>query len=120
MDEHEQFTVERYLDQVKILTALATTLLITPNLFLTLLEKAVIRERIEAAIPYWKNVMLFTNIMFLLSILLTYLIYSSIVGQLIDRKVDLYRPATRVFSILQILFIILGCAGLLVIFNFSL
>ena len=32
--EDKKFAVEKYLDQVKILTALATTLLISPNLFL--------------------------------------------------------------------------------------
>ena len=121
MAKDSNFIVERYLDQVKIITALATTLLITPNLFLTLLEKAEIRARIEIAIPGWKTLLLITNIMFLLSILSTYFIYSSIVGSLIDSEEDvIYRPFTRVVSILQFVFLTAGCIGLLMIFNYSL
>lgn len=115
------FTVERYLDQVKIITALATTLLITPNLFLTILNKPEIMTRLALAIPCWKTILLFTNIFFILSILATYFIYSSIVGSLINRENNLiYRPFTRFNSILQFIFLTLGCVGLLIIFQNSL
>jgi len=115
------FIVERYLDQVKIITALATTLLITPNLFLTILDKPDIITHLNTAIPCWETILLITNILFILSILATYLIYSSIVGSLINKDKDLiYRPFTRIISILQFVFLSCGCIGLLVIFQYSL
>jgi hypothetical protein len=121
MARNNNFIVERYLDQVKVIAALATTLLITPNLFLTLLEKADIRAQIEAAIPAWRLLLLFTDIMFLLSILSTYFIYSSIVGSLLGNETNVIdRPFTRAVSILQFIFLVLGCIGLLFIFNYSL
>jgi len=121
MANNKNFIVEQYLDQVKVITALATTLLITPNLFMTLLEKADVRAQIEATVPAWKTLLLITNIMFLLSILSTYFIYSSIVGSLLNNDTDvIYRTFTRVMSILQFIFLVLGCVGLLFIFNYSL
>jgi hypothetical protein len=121
MTDNKNFIVEQYLDQVKVITALATTLLITPNLFMTLLEKGDIRAQIDASIPAWKTLLLITNLMFLLSILSTYFIYSSIVGSLLNNDTDvIYRTFTRVMSILQFIFLVLGCFGLLFIFNYSL
>jgi len=121
MENNDKFIVERYLDQVKILTALATTLLITPNLYLSLLEKSVITNHIAAVFPGWKILLLITNVMFLLAILSTYFIYSSVVGSLAEKAADIiYRPFTRIISILQFVFLTAGCIGLLLIFNYSL
>ncbi len=122
MSDADNSIVEHYLDQVKIITALATTLMITPNVYLTLLEKDQIRTRIEATLPCWRSILLTTNILFLLSIILTYFIYSSIVGSSLTTaaaKDIIYRPFTRFVSITQFVFLVLGCVGLLIIFSTS-
>jgi hypothetical protein len=117
MNDYQKLTIDKYLDQVKVLTALATTLLITPNLLLTVLSDETIRQELEAGLPSWRLVLSLTNIAFLLAILLTYFIYSSIVGLLAVSEADIYRPATRIFSILQFLFLTLGCVGLVVLLS---
>ena len=116
MDEYKKLAVEKYLEQVKILTALATTLLLTPNVLLTLGAEAEIRQTLTSQLPQWKNVLVVTNIAFMLVILATYFIYSSVVGSADDGKLDVYRTATRVFSIAQFILLIIGCTGLLILF----
>lgn len=116
MDEYKKFAVEKYLEQVKILTALATTLLLTPNVLLTLSKEASVREDLADALPRWKEVLVGTNVAFILVILATYFIYSSVVGSADTGELNVYRPATRVLSIAQLVLTIVGCVGLLVLF----
>ena len=106
----EKFVVDRYLDQVKILTALATTLLISPNLILSLHEKS---NNSNDQIMMW---LMSANISFIITILLTYFIYSSIVGNLVKGSYDIYRPATRAFSLAQFFTLIWGSISLLILF----
>ena len=100
--DHKKYAVEKYLEQVKVLTALATTLLLSPNLIVALKKPT---ESGALAIlelkPQLKGVLLTANIAFLVSILLTYLIYSSIVGSAHAGEYNVDRPATRLFSLLQ-------------------
>jgi p-aminobenzoyl-glutamate transporter AbgT len=115
MTDHEKLTIATYLEQVKIVTALATTLLITPTVILTMLTEQSVLDRIQAHLPPWRDLLLATNIAFLLCILCTYFIYSSVVGQTKEGKHDIYRTATRAFSITQFVLLLLGATGLLVV-----
>jgi hypothetical protein len=115
--DYKQLAVEKYLEQVKILTALATTLLLTPNILLTILEKEVVRDRLDLLFQNWRLVLVLTNISFLLVILMTYFIYSSVVGSLYYNSLDIYRKATRVFSLLQFVFMVIGCVGFVIILS---
>lgn len=111
--EDKKFAIEKYLDQVKILTALATALLISPNAFL------IIRKADAEALQVFESAKIFlsvANILFLLSIIMTYFIYSSIVGNVNEGIYDVYRPATRIFSLIQLLGIVVGCVALLIFF----
>jgi len=108
-----KFAVEKYLEQVKILTALATALLISPNVFLLIRQvNSQTAQILENAVKF----LLIANIAFIVSIILTYFIYSSVVGKVNAGIYDVDRPATRVFSLLQLAGIIVGCVSLLIFF----
>lgn len=47
--------VKLYLVQVKVLTALATTLLLAPNVLLSLIENDNAQSRLAVAFPSWKD-----------------------------------------------------------------
>jgi hypothetical protein len=103
---------EKYLDQVRLLTALASALLISPAILLVLL-------RFSAEFPNLVHEMARATAYLLLSsgsfvgvVVANYFIYSSIVGRLLDDQIDIYRPATRFFSIAQILLLVNGCVFL--------
>jgi hypothetical protein len=119
MDDKAKFLVEKYLEQVKVLTALSTTLLLTPNILLNIMEKESIRTRLSASLPDWKVYLVGTNIVLLIAILLTYFIYSSVIGSVNSGSYDIFRPATRAFSITQFICLIFGGAGLLLLFAHS-
>lgn len=114
--EDKKFAVEKYLDQVKILTALATTLLISPNLFLMLREAIAENSQVMGVWKQAKTFLITANISFLVSIIMTYLIYSSVVGSVDEGEYEIYRPLTRIFSLIQFAGIVVGCAALLVFF----
>ncbi len=115
--DSRKFAVEKYLDQVKILTALATTLLLTPNVLLTLAAADDTRRALDSAFPTWRTVLLHTNVSFLVTIGMTYFIYSSIVGRAEKGQFDVNRPLTRIFSLLQFGALCYGCVGLVRLFT---
>lgn len=114
--EDKKLAVEKYLDQVKILTALATALLVSPNLVLILRNNNSQSITALAMFEEAKIYLLIANVSFLVAIGMTYFIYSSVVGFINDGIYDVYRPATRVFSIIQLLGIIVGCITLVIFF----
>lgn len=116
-EDQKKFAVEKYLDQVKILTALATTLLISPNLIVVLHKPGTPTLEVLEAYPVIKMLLFFTNISFLVAIIMTYFIYSSIVGSAYDGQYDVHRPATRVFSAVQLLAVVFGCVMLVMFFT---
>lgn len=111
--EDKKFAIEKYLDQVKILTALATALLISPNAFLVI-RKA--NSGVLLVFESAKKFLLAANISFIIAVVMTYFIYSSIVGNINKGIYDVYRPATRIFSLIQLIGIIVGCVSLLFFF----
>lgn len=109
----KRFAVEKYLEQVKVLTALATTLLLTPNVVLVIAGSEATRGALDQALPSWRSVALHANVAFLVAIGLTYFIYSSLVGQAHEGEFDVYRPMTRLLSLLQFGALVWGCVALL-------
>lgn len=117
MTELEKLAVEKYLEQVRLLTTLASALLVSPAILVAILRFAGEVPAVAADLQQ-ASVYLFLSSGFLvLVIITTYLIYSSVVGRLVSGEVDLYRPATRVFSLLQILFLIAGVVFLVLFVN---
>lgn len=109
-DEDKKYSVEVFLSQTKILTTLATTFLIAP--YVVFNKWSFIRNETFLCLDIYIYVII-SSIFFLISILMTYFIYSSISGNA-DRGVyDVYRAATRFFSILQFSTLILGSLILL-------
>jgi len=112
----KKYAVEKYLEQVKILTALATALLLPPNAIIAFKSDG-IESAVGALDPGVKIWLLIMNISFIAVIIMTYFIYSAIVGHAHDGEYDIYRPAARIFSILQFAGILLGCIALIVLFS---
>jgi len=113
--ESKKFVVERYLEQIKILSALATALLISPALIQVISGKVysnIGRPRMVSL----RTLALVSNISFLLVIILSYLVYSTIVGSVNKGVYDIYRTATRVFSIAQFIALIVGLSFLVAMF----
>ena len=89
--ENKKLAVNKYLEQVKILTALSTALLISPSIIQKIsIHKESYLENIKSI----KILMFISNISFLLAIIMTYFIYSSIVGYIDKNRYDINRPAT--------------------------
>lgn len=109
--------VETYLEQVKIVTALATTLLLTPNVLLTLEQQATARQSLAANLPAWETWLIAANVAFLSAVILTYFIYATVVGDMDDNKFDVYRPATRWLSLAQLVALLVGCVALFMLFK---
>ncbi len=107
--ENRKLAVDRYLDQIKILSALATALLLAPAIM------EVIVQRVPA-ISSTRLVALAANVAFLLVIVLSYLIYSSLVGEINRGTYDVYRPATRIFSFVQLASLVAGLVLLTIVF----
>ena len=57
------------------------------------------------------------NLAFLLTVLLTYFIHTTAVGYMHKGEFDVYRPATVVLSLVQLVTLILGCVALFVLFK---
>src|SRR6266576_3154777 len=109
--------VKTYLEQVKVITALATTLLLTPNVLLTLEKQDTARTALALNLPNWKCWLIGGNLAFLLAIILTYFVYATIAGSLDENKFNINRTATRFFSIAQFIALLAGCVALFVIFK---
>ena len=114
--EDKKFAVEKYLDQVKILTALATALLISPNIVLMLRKAGSQNDQALQVFEHAKRLLLAANVSFLVAIVMTYFIYSSVVGCTNEGIYNVYRPSTRIFSLIQLLGIVVGCVALTAFF----
>ena len=117
--ECRKFAVEKYLEQVKIVTTLATTLLVTPNALVALYPAEEAKGQVPVVLCQGLKPWLLTaNISFALTIVLAYFIYSSVVGFIFQGEYDIHRPMTRVFSLLQLFTLAVGCTSLVVVLDF--
>jgi len=105
-NEDKKFIVEKYLDQVKILTALASALFITPSLLQFIVKITTNKSLDTSTVKLW---FLLSNISFLIVVILTYFIYSSVVCFMKKGEFDIERPLTRCFSIVQFGILVIGC-----------
>jgi hypothetical protein len=102
--------VDKYLEQVKILTALASALLLSPGFVLALLR---IREDIGLSDKLLLQATIAvagSSVAFVLTIFFTYFIYSSIAGDLNEGECNIYREETQRFSIMQFVAVLIGCS----------
>jgi len=102
--------VDKYLEQVKILTTLASALLLSPGFVLALLR---IREDIGLSDKQLLHATIAvggSSAAFLLTIFFTYFIYSSIAGDLNEGECNIYREETQRFSIMQFVAVLIGCS----------
>lgn len=104
--------VDKYLEQIRLVTALASALFISPSLV-----QVGIRLTTNAVISTTDKWLLITsNILFLVAILLTYFVYSSVVGNVQAGIYAINRPATKWFSIAQFAALMFGCIALVIFF----
>ena len=102
--------VDKYLEQVKILTALASALLLSPGFVLALLR---IREDIGLSDKLLLQATIAvagSSVAFVSTIFFTYFIYSSIAGDLNEGECNIYREETQRFSIMQFVAVLIGCS----------
>lgn len=104
--QYKKDAVEKYLDQVKILTALATALLITPSLVEFATKKQL------TPLEVW--LLIVADGLFLAAIVLTYFVYSPIVGGMIHKQYDI--RSAQGCSIAQFVCLCVGCILLLLLF----
>jgi hypothetical protein len=114
--ENRKLAVERYLDQIKILSALATALLLAPAAIQVISDRTKATVASATELQCTRLLSLSANVAFLLVILVSYLIYSSLVGEINRGTYDVYRKATRLFSIAQIVILGIGLILLTVVF----
>jgi hypothetical protein len=116
MTNHEKIerfklhAVDKYLEQVKILTTLASALLLSPGFVLALLR---IREDIgfsDKLLLQATIAVAGSSVAFVLTIFFTYFIYSSIAGDLNEGECNIYREETQRFSIMQFVAVLIGCS----------
>jgi len=80
--EDRKLAVDRYLDQVKILSALATALLLAPAAIQVISQQAIALSVSTDAYASTRLIALCANVAFLLVIVVSYLIQSSLVGEI--------------------------------------
>jgi len=114
--ENRKLAVERYLDQIKILSALATALLLAPAAIQVVSQRTKEATVSSIELQCTRLLSLSANVAFLLVIVVSYLIYSSLVGEINRGTYNIYRPATRVFSIAQLVILGIGLVLLTIVF----
>jgi hypothetical protein len=107
MNEHRKEACRTYLEQTKLLVALASALLIGPAAIFGFVrpETGVGASRWE----WW--LVLLTETALVLSVLSGYVVFATIVGSQEKGDYDVYRPATRWASLVQLG--LLACAMLM-------
>lgn len=102
--ENKKEACKTYIEQTKLLVALASVFLMAPAAFFSLMKgkdgTQVIGENLQTFI--------IAELLFISSILLGYLVLGSIAGSQDEGKFNVYRPATLWLSRGQILSYILG------------
>ena len=106
--DYQKYAVEKYIEQVKVLTTLASALLLSPGILAALFS--VIGD--HNLLPQQKQQVIIAVIISsassLIAIFFAYFIYSSLIGMIYKNKYDIYRPATRIFSLLHFSLVIVS------------
>ncbi len=106
---NQKYAIEKYIDQVKVLTTLASALLFSPGILATIFSLTgdmTLSDQVKQQVTI---AVLISSGSSLIAILLAYFIYSSLIGMIYHNEYNLYRPTTRILSILQFFLIIISC-----------
>jgi hypothetical protein len=114
--ENHKLAVDRYLDQIKILSALATALLLAPAAIQVISDRLKAAQTNGVGMLNTKSLALAANVAFLLVIILSYVIYSTLVGEINRGTFNVYRTATRIFSLAQLILLAIGLILLAIVF----
>ena len=96
--EGKKEACKTYIEQTKLLVTLSSAFLFAPvGLFTLLKDKSSIG--VTGCILGWLIVM---EILFVLSVLFGYVVHGTIAGSQSDNSFNVFRPATMVFSLLQL------------------
>jgi hypothetical protein len=105
IDENRKEACKTYIEQTKLLVTLASAFLIAP---VALFGFAQNDKGIPAVRPHELHLILCSDIGFIVSVLLGYVVLGAVAGSQSDGSYDVYRKATRVFSILQLITYLAG------------
>jgi len=109
--EGKKEACKTYIEQTKLLVTLASAFLIAPPAFVT-----VLKEKHDAGIRASFTTWLLTiEVFFVLSILLGYAVLGCLAGSQDDDSFNVYRPATRFFSLAQFLSYVFGISAFVVL-----
>ena len=109
--DYQKYAVEKYIEQVKVLTTLASALLLSPGILAALYRvigdhNLQFQQKQQAIVA-----VIISSVSSLIAIFFAYFIYSSLIGMIYKNKYDIYRPATRFFSLLQFIFVVISCVS---------
>jgi hypothetical protein len=94
-----------YIEQTKLLVALASAFIIAPVALFAF-------ARNDKGLPIIRSqelhLILSADVVFVLSVLLGYIVLGAVAGSQNDGSYNVYRPATRLFSILQLMSYLAG------------
>lgn len=104
--------LKTYVEQTKLLVTLASAFVVAPAALM-----AAYKAGVSFPFTLWQlRGFVFAEVMFILSVLMGYVVLATIAGSQYDGDHDVYRGATRVSSILQILTYLLGLATFILLF----
>ena len=105
--EDKQEACKTYLEQTKLLVTLASAFIVAPPALFSLLRG---KEAILLSSPdiRW---MIGAEVLFVLSVLLGYVVVGTIAGEQDAGTYNVFRPATRISSLAQLAFYLLGLAA---------
>jgi hypothetical protein len=87
-----------YIEQTKLLVTLSSAFIIAPAALFSFIKDDSLKQEIT------KNICKFVTleVLFIASVLSGYVVLATIAGSQAEGKFDVYRPATRIFSFVQI------------------
>ena len=104
--EGKKEACKTYIEQTKLLVALASVFLVAPVVFLTATRPPAGETVGGVAIA----LLIVSELSFILSVLFGYVVLGSVAGSQESGEFNIYRPATRTFSLLELGAYLLGLA----------
>src|SRR5262249_30311916 len=102
--EGQKEAVKTYIEQTKLLVTLASTFLFAPAGLVTILKDRT-STRLDGSQLFW---FVAVEIVFILSVLAGYVVLASLSGSQATNEFNVYRPATRISSLIQFGTYVLG------------
>jgi len=104
--EEKKEACKTYIEQTKLLVTLASGFLVAPAGLVVILKNSstVGVESHHLCLFLWSEILL------VMSVIMGYIVLGTITGSQDDGSFNVFRPATRVFSIIQFIFYLAGIA----------